>query len=159
MKNTRYMTRAAVIAALYVVLVLIQIPMGELAYGPIQLRIAEGLTVLPVIEAAAVPGLFAGCVIANVILSMVSGYGVIDIVLGSAITLLAAYFTKKCRSRWLGMIPPVLLNGLLVPAYLAPLLGIPYLPLALSITGGEFLSVLLFGSVVYPAWKNATKKG
>ena len=158
MKNTRYMTRAAVVAAIYVVLVLIQIPMGELAYGPVQLRIAEGMTLLPVLEAAAVPGLFAGCLIANLILSMVSGYGVIDIVCGSLITLVAAYLTSKCKSRWLGMIPPVLLNGLLVPAYLSPLLGVQYLPLALSITGGEFLSVLIFGNIVFPAWKKAMKK-
>ena len=66
-RDAQYLTKAAVIAALYVVFILIQLPMGELAYGPIQFRIAEGLTILPFLEAAAVPGLFIGCIIGNLV--------------------------------------------------------------------------------------------
>ena len=61
--------------------------MGELAYGPIQLRIAKSLTILPFLEAAAIPGLFIGCIIGNFVLMSVSSYGIIDIVCGNLITL------------------------------------------------------------------------
>ena len=55
---TLKLVRASLIAALYVVLVLIFNP---ISFGPIQCRVAEGLTVLPFIFPEAVPGLFIGC--------------------------------------------------------------------------------------------------
>ena len=88
--NTKYLTKASLIAGIYLVLILIQIPMGDLAFGPIQLRIAEGLTLLPLIETAAIPGLFVGCLIANLILAPYSPFGLIDILGGSLVTLIAA---------------------------------------------------------------------
>ena len=99
-KDIKFLTKAAVIAAFYVVLILIQIPMGELAYGPIQLRIAEGLTILPFLEAAAIPGLFIGCIIGNFVLMSVSSYGIIDVVCGSLITLAAAYLSHKAKNKY-----------------------------------------------------------
>lgn len=157
-KDIKFLTKAAVIAAFYVVLILIQIPMGELAYGPIQLRIAEGLTILPFLEAAAIPGLFIGCIIGNFVLMSVSSYGIIDVVCGSLITLAAAYLSHKAKNKYTAMLPPVLLNGILVPVYLSYLLKIPYLATVLSVSGGEFFSVLIFGNIFYLAYQRVIGK-
>ena len=112
--NTRYLTRAAVIAALYVALTYLAGIMN-LAYGPVQFRFSEALTVLPFLFPEAVPGLFVGCVISN----LISPYGVLDLVVGSAATLLAAIWTNRCRSRWFAPMPPVIANAVMVGAMIA----------------------------------------
>lgn len=108
--------RAGIIAAMYAALTL---TLSQFAYGPIQLRPAEALTLLPLLYAESVPALFVGCLIAN----LLSPYGVWDIVIGSAITLMAAvftYFTPKFVKKpilrvIIGGIFPVLLNALILP--------------------------------------------
>ena len=109
--------RAGIIAAMYAALTL---TLSQFAYGPIQLRPAEALTMLPLLYAESVPALFIGCLIAN----LLSPYGVWDIAIGSAITLIAAiatYFTPKFVKKPLlrtivGGLFPVLLNALILPA-------------------------------------------
>lgn len=93
--------------------------LSQFAYGPIQLRPAEALTLLPLLYAESVPALFVGCLIAN----LLSPYGVWDIVIGSAVTLAAAvftYFTPKFVKKpilrvVIGGIFPVVLNALILP--------------------------------------------
>ncbi len=111
-------TRAAVIAALYVALVLIFQP---LSFGPVQFRVAEALTILPFLMPEAIPGLFVGCLIANIF----GGFGALDIVLGSFATLIAAYGSYRAPNRWLAALSPVAVNGLVVGAYLSFLTGMP----------------------------------
>ncbi len=77
-KNVLYLTQAAMIAALYVVLTMIANALG-IASGNIQVRFSEALTVLPFLTPAAVPGLFIGCLIAN----LVTGAMLPDIIFGS----------------------------------------------------------------------------
>jgi len=67
--NTKYLTKASLIAAIYVVLVLIEIPLGQLGYGAVQIRIAEALVILPLVDRAAIPGVFIGCFLTNFILT------------------------------------------------------------------------------------------
>lgn len=112
--NTRYLTRAAVIAALYVALTYLA-GLMNLAYGPVQFRFSEALTVLPFLFPEAIPGLFVGCIVSN----LISPYGVLDLVVGSAATLLAAIWTAKCRNRFFAPMPPVLCNAVLVGAMIA----------------------------------------
>ena len=110
--NGRFTTRAIVhgglIAAIYVALTLMFQP---ISFGAIQFRVAEALTLLPILTADAVPGLFVGCLIANLV-----GGGVwFDVALGSLATLLAALCTRKCRSKPpLAAIFPTVFNGLIV---------------------------------------------
>ena len=107
--STKDLTLAAMVAALYAV-------MGYfgnifvLTFGPIQFRFAEALTVLPFLFPATVPGLFAGCLIVN----LLSPYGILDIVVGSAATLIAAIWTSKLKNKWLAPLPPVICNTVLV---------------------------------------------
>ena len=102
--------RAAIIAAMYCALTLVTAP---LAYGPLQLRPAEALTALPLLLVDSIPGLFIGCLVSN----LLSPYGTLDVVFGSAVTLLAALCTYFCRKKpLLALNFPVTLNALVLPA-------------------------------------------
>ena len=116
MKNTslRDITFSALVGALYVALCYFGNIFG-LNFGIFQCRFAEALTVLPFLCPATAWGLFAGCVLSN----LLSPYGLPDLIFGSLATLLAGLLTARCRSKWLAPLPPVLLNGLIVGALLA----------------------------------------
>ncbi|MEG0779470.1 MAG: QueT transporter family protein [Oscillospiraceae bacterium] len=112
--SVRDLTFAAVIGAAYAVLSLGASVFG-VAYGPIQCRFSEALCVLPFLFPAATPGLFVGCLIAN----LLSPYGLLDIVFGSLATLLAAVLTGRCKRLWLAPLPPILCNAILVGGVIA----------------------------------------
>jgi len=108
-KTTLYITRSALVAALYAALTLLLKP---ISYGPMQFRLSELLTLLPVLMPSAIPGLAIGCLVANIL----SAYGVFDMVLGTLATLTAAILTRLLRAKLiLAALPPVLLNALIVP--------------------------------------------
>ena len=155
--NTKYLTKASLIAGIYLVLILIQIPMGDLAFGPIQLRMAEGLTLLPLVETAAIPGLFVGCLIANLILAPYSPFGLIDILGGSLVTFIAAYLTSKMPNRIMGALPPILLNGFIVSIWVSYFTKIPYWYTVLGITLGQIASVFIFGSLILSVYEKSIK--
>ena len=108
---------AALIAALYAAATYASAAAG-LAYGPVQFRLSEALTVLPVLTPAAIPGLIIGCVAANIR----SPYGIVDIICGTLATALAAAVTRSLRNirlkniPWLAPLPPVVFNALIVGA-------------------------------------------
>ena len=111
MKNltTKKLCRAGVIAALYAA---ITFAFSSLSYGPLQIRPAEALTILPLFFAESVPALFVGCLIAN----LLSPYGFIDIAVGSLVTLIAAVFTRLLKKYPpAGFIPPIVLNATILP--------------------------------------------
>ena len=112
--DTRQITLAAAVAALYALLTYSGSIFG-LSYGPVQFRFAEALCVLPFLFPTAAPGLFVGCLIAN----LLSPYGLVDVVCGSAATLIAALITARVRHRWLAPLPAVLSNGVIIGAMLA----------------------------------------
>lgn len=105
---------AAVIAALYAVLTLAASSLS-ITYGPVQLRVSEALCVLPYCFPGTIWGLFVGCMVAN----LLSPYGLLDIVIGSFATLLAAFCTSRLKRKWLAPLPPVIINGLLIGALIA----------------------------------------
>ena len=116
MKNTslRDIVFSALVGALYVVLCYFGNIFG-LNFGVIQCRFAEALTVLPFLCPATAWGLFAGCILSN----LLSPYGLPDLIFGSLATLLAGLLTARCRSKWLAPLPPVLCNAILVGATIA----------------------------------------
>lgn len=124
----RDITIAGSVAAVYAVVTLAFAP---ISYGIYQIRIAEALTVLPFLSRGAVPGLLVGCVIANYF----GGQGILDIIIGSLLTFLAAILTYFISRRTsipeririaLAPAPPVILNAFGVSLYLAPLIGVNY---------------------------------
>lgn len=136
---THKITLSAVIAALYVALTLILMP---ISFGPIQFRVAEAMTLLPFFMPESILGLFAGCVLSNII-GGGGGFGLIDIVFGSSATLLAAWLTYKSPNIWLAAIPPVLVNALVVGYYVAVITEIPLFSTMLYIGISQF--IICFG--------------
>ena len=107
--TTKDLTLAAMVAALYAVMGYFGNIFG-LTFGPVQFRFAEALTVLPFLFPVTVPGLFVGCLIVN----LLSPYGPLDIVVGSAATLIAGIWTSRLKNKWLAPLPPVVCNTVLV---------------------------------------------
>ena len=143
------------IAAIYAGATLVaMLFLGWMAWGPIQLRISEALTVLAMFTADAIPGLTLGCVIANVAnmaLSGVGTLGLLDVVFGSLATALGAAFSWRFRDRpALAVLGPVLANALIVPAYLPLMLrglGFYTIPFTSVDIEGAYLPMYLFGIV------------
>ena len=116
-KNSKalFIAQAAIIAALYVVLTLIANALGLANYA-IQIRFSEALTILPYFTPAAIPGLFVGCILSNILTGCIP----LDVLFGSIATLLGAIFTYKIRKwKFLTPLPPIIFNMLLVPPVLA----------------------------------------
>lgn len=144
---TSRLTRGGLIAALYV---LMTMPLAQFAYGPIQFRPSEALTVLPILFPEAVPAVFIGVLISNTI----SQFGIIDIVFGSLITLIAALVTRWTRKSIIAWLSPVVFNALFIPVYVAWFITdewwtsaywIAYGQTALSIGISQALVVFLLG--------------
>ena len=111
------------IAALYVVFTL---PFGQIAFGPIQVRIAEVLTLLPFFTPWAIPGVTIGCLLSNLLFSTIW-----DAVFGTLATLIAAYLTYKSKHLLVAPVWPILLNGLII---------------------GTMLTFMILGSCEWGAW-------
>lgn len=142
-KKIMFLTHAALIAALYVVLTMIANAMGLANYA-IQIRFSEALTILPIFTPAAVPGLFIGCLLSN----LLTGCAIPDIIFGSLATLLGALGTLILRKhKWLAPIPPIAANTLIIPFILAYVYqfegSLPYFMITVGI--GEIISCGILG--------------
>ena len=141
--SVRLLTQGAVIAALYVALTLVFAP---ISFGAMQVRVSEALTILPLFTPAAIPGLFLGCVLANLLGSAV----LLDVVFGSLATLIGAVGGWLLRkNRWLVPVPTIVSNTLIIPLVLRYGYGVD-LPLWLSavyILVGEILGCYVLGEL------------
>lgn len=115
--STRQLTTVAMIAAIYAALTM---ALSPLSYGPIQLRISEILTVLPYFTPLAIPGLFIGAAVAN-LLSLMGFY---DVIFGSLASLIAAWLTARMPRPWLAPLPPVLVNAVIIGTLLGTVSGL-----------------------------------
>ena len=149
MKKTRSLTQSALIAALYVVLTYLSNILG-IASGVIQVRISEALTVLPAFTFSAVPGLFAGCLAAN----LLTGAAIWDVVFGSVATLLGAWGTYYLgKKKYLAPVFPIVANTAIIPFVLKMVYGVAegYEFLFATIFAGEFISCGVLGVFLYSA--------
>ena len=145
-KKVLFVTRSAMIAAIYVVLNVVFAAFGTKA---IQVRLAEALTILPIFTGAAVPGLFVGCLLSNLLVGGIMP----DVIFGSLATLIGAVGTYKFRKvhPLFGTLPPILSNAIIIPfvlryGYGEPL-PIPYMMLTVGI--GEIISCGILGMLLY----------
>lgn len=147
---TLRLTRAAIIAALYAAITLLIHP---LAYGGVQCRISEALTILPLFFPEAIAGLGVGCLIANLF-----GNGILDIVFGTAATLIAAvmtFFAGKIKNTplklTLGLMPPVIVNAIVVPFTFLAITELEelYWINFLTVGVGQLLAVVALGIPLY----------
>lgn len=144
-KNVVFLTQAAMIAALYVVLTFVANAFGLANYA-VQVRFSEALTILPYFTPAAIPGLFIGCLISNIL----TGCALLDIIFGSIATLIGALVTYRLRKfKWLAPIPPMAANALIVPFVLKFAYGIePIWFSFLTVTAGEIISCGILGMIL-----------
>jgi len=112
-KAIKFISRAALVGAIYAVLTLALYP---ISFGAVQFRLSEALTLLPLLIPEAIPGLFVGCIVANLLSPNIV---VLDVVFGSLATLIAAVLTSRVKSVWLAPLPPVICNALIVGAVIA----------------------------------------
>ncbi len=118
-KNAMFLVTGGIIAAIYAMLTYLSASFG-LAYGPIQFRVSEALTVLPIFTPAAIPGLAIGCLISNI-----NSFNAADMLFGTLATLIAAIFTRTFRNikikdiPFLSLLCPVIANALIIGAELA----------------------------------------
>lgn len=164
MKNTKqitlYTTRGALIAALYVLLTELATLMG-LSSGVIQFRFSEAMCILPIFFPEAIPGLFIGCLISNL---MVPGVVIWDVIFGSLATLIGAIGARLLRNlpqkyKWVATIPTIAANMIIVPfviiyAYAAP---DSYWFLMLTVGIGELICAGFGGSALYYTMKKHDK--
>lgn len=162
-KKVLFITRSAIIGALYTVLTVLAGSMN-LANGVIQVRFSEALTILPAFTPAAIPGLFIGCIISNIL----TGCHPLDVIFGSLATLIGAlgtYFLTHNYSdgKWtfrpgkvsmiLTPLPPTLANTIIVPFVLSYVYrfegSIPFF--MLTVGAGEIISCYVLGLVLYAA--------
>lgn len=154
-KKTSFITQSAIIAALYVLLTLVSSAMG-LDKSAVQFRISEMLTVLPAFTPAAVPGLFVGCLLSN----MLAGCLPWDVVFGSAATLIGALGTYALRKwKWLAPLPPILANALIVPPVIIAVYEIEtaYPLVLLGVLVGEAVCCGVFGYALISTLKKYGK--
>lgn len=144
--TTRSLCLSAIIAALYAVLTMF---LPALSYGAWQCRVSEALTVLPIVLPQAIPGLFVGCLVSN----LLSPVGAADVIFGSLATLLAAVGTYALRkNRYLAAACPVIANGVIVGGMLAIVYALPLWLTMLQVAAGELLAVII-GLVLLQALK------
>ena len=158
-KRINFIVKSGLIAAVYTVLTLC---LGAISFGNLgfEFRISEALTILPLFSFSAVPGLFAGCLLSNLIGMSMSQLGVVDVVFGSLATLIAAVLTYLLRKitikgfPFLAFLPPIICNAVIIGLELSIILPDVFssLILAMIIVGvGEFASVFLLGIPLYIA--------
>ncbi|MBS6643146.1 MAG: QueT transporter family protein [Clostridiaceae bacterium] len=143
-KTAYFLVQSAMIAAIYIVLTLMFIPLG---FGPVQFRISEALCILPYFTPAAIPGVFIGCLLSNAL----GGAVILDVVFGSLATLIGAVGSWLLRRFWWAVcIPPILSNALIIPWVLRFAYGsgqiIPYMMVTVGI--GEILAVGVLGNLL-----------
>lgn len=150
-KTTRFIARSAIICALYTALTLAFAP---ISYGAIQVRISEALTILPLFCVEAVPALALGCFLSNIPM------GIWDMVIGTVATLVAGVLTRLVKKIYFGVIPPVVLNALLVPLIFLTVPGVSsvYWLDALTVGLGEAIAVCGLGIPLYFALRGANKR-
>ena len=145
--KTRNLVHSALIAAIYVVLTLLLRP---ISYGPIQFRISEALCVLPYFTPAAIPGVFIGCLLSN----LLGGAVLMDVVFGSLATLIGGIGSWLLRkNRLLVSVPPILANTLIIPWVLKFAYGSEDLIWYMMITIGisEILAIGVLGQLLISA--------
>ena len=142
--SVRSAAKAAVIAAIYVVLTYV---FAWCANGAVQVRVAEALTILPMFTPAAIPGLAIGCMLAN----LLTGCALWDVAFGTLATLLGAIGTRLLRKYgFVAILPPVLANILIVPLVLHFVYGEswPVWLLMLTVGAGELISCGILGGIL-----------
>ena len=141
--DIRLIARGGVYAAVYAGLTLVP-GLNSLAYGQVQFRVSEGLLPFATVDPAAVVGFTLGTAIAN----LASPMGVVDVVFGASLTLLATALMFRIGPQVRALAAPIVVNGLGVPLELALVLHLPLWLSVVWVTAGEAAVMLTLGMIV-----------
>ncbi len=138
-KRINLVVYSGITAALYVVLTMLVAP---IAYGPIQCRISEILTILPAFSMGYVPDVSLGCLLAN-LFNPAGNLGPVDVIGGTLATVIAGIFSRILgkKNKLLAIIPPIVANGLIVGGYLPFLLVDDTSEITAAVVGISMLEV------------------
>ena len=148
-QRIKLICQGGIIAALYLALTLLANALGLANYA-VQVRFSESLTILPYFTPAAVPGLFVGCLLSNIL----TGCALPDIIFGSLATLIgaAATYMLRNKSKWLAPLPAIVSNAIIVPFVLLYAYGIEPLWVSfVTVTAGEIISCGVLGMLLLNA--------
>ena len=138
------MVRAAVYAALYATLTLAP-GLSAVAFGPVQFRVSEALTVFACFDPAAVVGLDGGhgdqCRQPDRRVDQPR----------AALTLVATLAMWRIGPRWPALLAPVVVNGLGVAFELALLTDVPFWYAAAFVSLGEAVVLFTLGAALLAA--------
>ena len=157
--STRKIAMIGIVAALYAVITLV---LGFISYGPIQFRIAEIMTLLPLFGKEYILALTLGCFLANVI----GPYGIPDIIFGTIATFISVYlvyltgklmYGKKgyvlIASLW-----PTIVNAIIIGMMLNIIFGLPLIISILQVGIGQFVVITIIGVPLFKAFKEKYSK-
>lgn len=161
--NVRHLALGGLIAAVYVIL---SVGLAPISYGPVQLRVAEALTILAVLSPVAIPGLTVGCLLANLVGVYLGMTLPLDVVIGTLATFLAAVASYGLRRFTVGGLP--LLSGLMPVLFNAVIVGWElwyfftevhtlgtFLLNAFWVGIGELIAVMVLGMILYQVLKKS----
>ncbi|TCJ15130.1 QueT transporter family protein [Rubrobacter taiwanensis] len=117
-RRPAHLAAAALIAGAYWAVTVVLAP---ISYGPVQVRVSEALTTLPYLYPPSIIGLWIGAAAAN----LTSPFGLVDVVFGSSLTLLAALVTRHMPRPYLAPLPPVVINALGVAVIITAVQNLP----------------------------------
>lgn len=143
--SARRMTSIGVVTALYVVMTLL---CSNFAYGQVQFRVSEMLMLLCFFNKDYIISMTLGCFLANIFSSL----GAVDLLFGTAATLIAAVLIYVCRKKTnliAASLFPVVSNALLVGLELKLVLGLPFWINAAYVALGELVCVTVLGVIVF----------
>lgn len=145
----------AVVAALYAVLTL---ALSPISFGPIQFRVSEVMTLLPLLGKGYIISLTIGCFLAN----LFGPVGIIDVIFGTLATLISAYLVyitgksmknkKMCvliASLW-----PTIINAIIIGIILNVTLGFPLILSMLEVGFGQFVVITIVGVPLFKLLEN-----
>lgn len=153
MKKTNFITKQAMIAAIYAV---VSLALAPISFGTVQARVSEALTMLPVFGTTNIIGISVGCLITNIV-GVFSGTNILgwmDVIFGTLATLSAGFLTYTFRNiKFKGLpilsaLPPIILNALVVGMELCVMISggfnlVVFVAQAVSVAIGETISVAL----------------
>ncbi|MGL5379841.1 QueT transporter family protein [Clostridium sp.] len=152
--NTKKIVVIALIAGLYAALTL---ALGFISYGPIQFRIAEVMTLLPLLGKEYIVALTLGCFLANVI----GPYGVPDIIFGTVATFISVYLVyltgKNMKDKkgyvLIASLWPTIVNAIVIGAMLNIFFGLPLVLSMLQVGFGQFVVITIIGVPLFNGFK------
>ena len=145
----------AIVAALYAT---VTMSLSFISYGPVQFRLAEIMTLLPLLNKKYILGLTLGCFLSNVLGTL----GIVDIIFGTIATLISVYLfyltgklMKDKKGRFIiASLWPTIVNAIIIGAELKIFFGFPLILSMIQVGFGQFVVITIIGVPLFKSINN-----